>query len=464
MLTPDTVSSEEKQAALHLVLQSDTFARADQLKSFLRYVCDLEIAGEAAKITEYLIGVEALGRSEEFSPSDDTSVRNRAYVLRHKLEKFYEEECPSARVRIEFQKGTYAPRFVVLNPPAERPTADGASDQALGQASAPPLNPVPEAGEKTRRRMSGPRHVPIALTLTGALLGGLLMGAFAMHEINQRTNPSPAPISQLDPVIREAWGPLLGPYANVLLCVAAAAQLTVLPMDFKIERLEWSASQPPLEAPTAVYPWYRRYHPLQPGKRLFLSPDANSPHFGDVLGAMVIARVMTAAGTPFQFLPERLVPSATLNERNVVLFGAPHKSEAVSKLLEPGHFAFRYDPGLRDIFLSEKASASSTDRRFEPRRDERASRIESFGLITVQPSPGVEGGASRTVIFSGDPSAGAAAAAEYFSSPSHMRDLKRRLAKEGYAHFPPSYQVVVRCRIDSNLPTSVSYEGHAVLH
>jgi hypothetical protein len=75
----------------------------------------------------------------------------------------------------------------------------------------------------------------------------------------------------------------------------------------------------------------------------------------------------------------------------------------------------------------------------------------------------VESGLGRTVIFSGDPSAGAAAAAEYFSSPSHMRALKQRFARQGYSHFPPSYQVVVRCRIDSNLPTSVSYETHAVL-
>jgi hypothetical protein len=111
MVIRGALRNEEKRAALDLVLQSDTFARADQL----------EIAGHAGKITEYLIGVEALGRSEQFSPNDDTSVRNRAYVLRHKLEKFYEEECPSSKIRIEFLKSTYIPRFVVNGPEAERP-------------------------------------------------------------------------------------------------------------------------------------------------------------------------------------------------------------------------------------------------------------------------------------------------------------------------------------------------------
>ena len=460
MVNHGALSSEEKRAALDLVLQSDTFARADQLKSFLRYVCELEIAGHAGKITEYLIGVEALGRSEQFSPNDDTSVRNRAYALRHKLEKFYEEECPSSEIRIEFLKGTYIPRFVVNGPEAERPAKDAVHDQI--STTPAPLSPdlTAKAGSETRKWAWRPVRFPIAFALAGSLLAGVLIGAFATRLIDQQDPTLFAHLPSVDPAIREAWGPLLGPHANVLLCVAAAAQLTVLPMDFK---LEWSPPLPTFEAPAALYPWYLRYHRLQPGGKLFLTPDANSPHFGDVLGAMTIARVLNGANAPFQFLPERLVPSATLNERNVVLFGVPHKSEAVSKLLETGRFEFKYDPGLRDIFLSENTPGNPAGRRFVPRRDERSSRIESFGLITVRPSPGVQGGLSKTVIFSGDPSAGAAAAAEYFSSPNHMRALKQRFAKEGYPHLPPSYQVVVRCRVDSNLPTAVSYETHVAL-
>lgn len=460
MSSQGALSSEEKRAALNLVLQSDTFARADQLKSFLRYVCDLEIAGEGGKITEYLIGVEALGRSREFSPNDDTSVRNRAYALRHKLEKFYEEECPSPRIRIEFLKGTYIPRFVVNTPEIERLAADIVPDRA----SAAPEALISDSAVETGRgvRGAGRRSVRfrIALALTGSLLAGVLIGAVATHQIDRQEQVPPSSASNVDPVIREAWGPLLGPHANVLLCVATAAQLTVLPLDF---RLEWDAPLPTFEAPSVLYSWYLRYHRLPSGGKLFLIPDVNSPHFGDVLGAMSVARTMTAAGVPYQFLPERLVPSATLSERNVMLFGVPHKSEAVSKLLEKTHFAFKYDPKLRDIFLSENVPGNPMGRRFVPKRDERASRIESFGLITVRPSPGVEGGPGKTVIFSGDPSAGAAAAADYFSSPVHMLDLKQRFAKQGHSHFPPSYQVVVHCWVDSNLPTGVSYEADVVL-
>jgi hypothetical protein len=465
MVTPDALTNEEKLAALNLVLQSDTFARADQLKNFLRYVCQMELAGRAGEITEYLIGVDALGRSEKFSPNDDSSVRNRAYALRHKLEKFYTDECPSAQVRIQFLKGTYIPRFVVESQSAQHPEQEA----VLDDASSMPVPPFRDLPAKTcsvanNTVLLPARRFPVRFRIVcgfiGSLLAGVLIGSVATGQFGQRDHPDSARSPVMDQVIREAWGPLLGPHANVLLCVATAAQLTILPMDFK---LEWSPPLPTFGAPSSLYPWYLRYHRLQPSGKLFLIPEVNSPQFGDVLGAMGIASIMAASGVPFQFLPERLVPSATLNERDVVLFGVPHNSEAVRKLLEPGRFEFNYDPGLRDIFLSEITPGNPVGRRFVPARDEGSERVESYGLITVLPSPGVGGGLSRTVIFSGEPSAGAAAAAEFFSSPDHMRDLKQRFAKEGYPHFPPSYQVVVRCRVDSNLPTSVSYETHIAL-
>src|SRR5215468_10870597 len=54
----ESVTAEQKQAALEAVLRSNTFARADQLKIFLKYVCEMEIAGHGHELSEYIIGVE----------------------------------------------------------------------------------------------------------------------------------------------------------------------------------------------------------------------------------------------------------------------------------------------------------------------------------------------------------------------------------------------------------------------
>ena len=80
--TGQSLTSEQKSAALEAVLHSQTFARADQLKSFLKYVCEMEMAGRGRQLTEYLIAIEALRRPANYSPGDDSAVRTRAFALR----------------------------------------------------------------------------------------------------------------------------------------------------------------------------------------------------------------------------------------------------------------------------------------------------------------------------------------------------------------------------------------------
>jgi hypothetical protein len=103
----------EKWAALEEVLRSATFVRASQVKNFLRYICEMELAGRGATLHEYLIGVEALGRPMTYSTEDNSSVRRRAHALRQKLEEVYAKELTHARVRIDVPKGSYVPRFSI---------------------------------------------------------------------------------------------------------------------------------------------------------------------------------------------------------------------------------------------------------------------------------------------------------------------------------------------------------------
>jgi hypothetical protein len=111
-----TSSPTEKRAALEEVLQSTTFLRADQLRKFLRYICEMEIEGHAGELCEFLIGVEAFGRSSDYSTAEDSVVRRRAVDLREKLHEVYTSELAAVKVRIDLPKGTYVPRFVHVEP------------------------------------------------------------------------------------------------------------------------------------------------------------------------------------------------------------------------------------------------------------------------------------------------------------------------------------------------------------
>src|SRR5260370_40234843 len=80
----------------------------------------MEIEGRGEQITEYRIAVEALGRSQDYTPTEDSAVRNRAHALRVKLAELYTKELPDAPIRIDFFKGSYRPHFVVQMSPDEK--------------------------------------------------------------------------------------------------------------------------------------------------------------------------------------------------------------------------------------------------------------------------------------------------------------------------------------------------------
>lgn len=140
--TATNLSTEKKQAVLDEVLASKTFARSDQLRSFLTYVCEKEIAGNGSEINEYVIAVEALGRPATYSSGEEATVRNRAYQLRHKLLEYYSLENATARVRIELPKGSYCPVFVETEKPAiilEELAPAPVTAPALPESTAPPV-------------------------------------------------------------------------------------------------------------------------------------------------------------------------------------------------------------------------------------------------------------------------------------------------------------------------------------
>jgi len=138
MPAPPELGADDKKAALQSVLQTASFLRAEQLRNFLRFICDMEIAGRAAEITEYLIGVEALGRTPGYSTAEDSIVRRRAIDLREKLDEVYATELASVRVRIDLPKGRYVPHFVIVEPPPNGGAAPLSAEKPAGPAPTPP--------------------------------------------------------------------------------------------------------------------------------------------------------------------------------------------------------------------------------------------------------------------------------------------------------------------------------------
>jgi len=421
MTTLDEVSAEEKRQALDLALNSRTLLRAGQLKAFLRYVVESDIAGRGNELTEHVIGVEVLGRPADYSPAEDSSVRTRAYELRQKLEKLYALDIPDAPVHIVLPKGAYHPQYLrhadvaAHTPPAHHPAVSPTVHQSR----------------------------PLWLFAIPALIGILAGIAFAWMAFRQR-------LPVIDPIIAEAWAPFAGPNANVILCAATPLHLTVGPAT------HGATGTPTYPAPPEAYAAFRNNRPLDPGARLGLLITDNVLGVGTMNAVIAASGTLRSLGSSWQVLPERVAPISSLRNRNAILFGAPVDSEAISRVLENTPLTVSYDDGVREFVVLERRNGT----KLIPKKDAAGEFIDVYGLITVLNNREADGKRLGMVVFSGITSTGTQGAAEFFSSPRSMRELRSKL---GNGLFPPSYQVVVRCTFSNKLLLAYEYHSHRVL-
>jgi len=448
------LTSEQKGAALDAVLHSQTFARADQLKSFLRYVCEMEMAGRGHELTEYLIGIEALGRPANYSPGDDSAVRTRAFALRKKLHEFYEHEQPDASLRIELLKGSYCPHFVESQPHQKMN-----GNETMAERPAPQLVPSPTADEEsfTAEATSQPERkrswlLPFSAgVLFMALLAGMLYWWLGARRVSNAAAHNPAP------VLAEAWGPMLAPGADVLLCVANPTGFSVHP-----SALSPATTNTPFNYPGAVpmpqqlYELYNSRSPVPANPVLTIT--RNGAYWGDVLGALTAFKTLHAAGVSPQIVPELVITMPMLRRRNVILFGTPDYSAAVAR--------FQENSPLRVNFLDAIVGPATTETpaaRYAIKLGQQQRLRQVFGLITVLPGESSSNHQTRILIFSGVNSAGAQAAAEFFSSSEHLLELKKELKKAGHDTFPPAYQVVIRAETDDSILLNFRYEAYRII-
>lgn len=172
------ITRQQEQAELEAVLSSEIFRRAPNLSQILSYVCRQYFSGEAARIKEYNIAVEALGRSLDFDPNEDTIVRVEASRLRKRLRDYYATEGAGHCVQLQLSKAGYVPQFVPVS-------VDGKGEQDFESGA---VCPSPAAGPESspdRARRVWRRRVLWVTT------GGFLLGVLALWAVLASRKPGP---------------------------------------------------------------------------------------------------------------------------------------------------------------------------------------------------------------------------------------------------------------------------------
>jgi hypothetical protein len=186
-------SEEAVREALNRVLSSHEFRTSKRSQEFLRYIVEQTLNGQSEFLKERTIGIEVFGRSTDYDPSEDATVRVKASEVRKRLGLYYAEQGSHDRLRIELPLGTYVPEFRLaeIAPDASKPL---------------PTPPVPDAPAPELRKVRvylGPRLLAVAAVFCLAAAGVVWL----------HNRPANTPLNQF-------WAPVLSGNSPVLLSAA----------------------------------------------------------------------------------------------------------------------------------------------------------------------------------------------------------------------------------------------------
>jgi hypothetical protein len=290
------ISNEQKRAALDEILASVTFARSDQLRSFLKFICEQELAGKGNEINEYLIGVEVLGRPANYSPAEDATVRNRAHVLRKKMEEFYEHEGTASPIRIELHKGSYCPYFIEAQPHFPLPD-DLTTARPAPTRSDLEEHPFPEFTALVHRKLKRWAGLVLAVTVTIVLV--------VVWKMNLAQPTKSA--------LEEFWAPVLASTHPVLICQSPTV---VYLLGGKTKEQQFSQQTQGDEKRYDIDPKQQ-----VPGSDLIpLKNDYIS--LGNALGALKLANLFGSLKKPTQFILSSDTNFEEMRNAPTILLGA----------------------------------------------------------------------------------------------------------------------------------------------
>ncbi len=105
------IDVEAARAQIARVVHSKTFETSEVHRHLLEYLADKTIAGDADRLKEYTVGLEAFGKSSSYDPRHDSIVRLQVGRLRQKLLSYYQSEGSDDHVLIGLPKGAFRLTF-----------------------------------------------------------------------------------------------------------------------------------------------------------------------------------------------------------------------------------------------------------------------------------------------------------------------------------------------------------------
>ncbi|MFT4113251.1 hypothetical protein [Silvibacterium sp.] len=431
-LKSDPKSDPRWQLTLE-VANSPAFERSPRLRSFLLFICELELSGRRLEINEQQIGIHVFGRAPGYNPGDDSIVRSQARLLRQRLEEYFRVAGRNALLRIDIPKGSYVPFFeanAVEPEPVPAATQPLVALPAIAVPEIPAPTPLPPPAFAPEKAVGLRRPVwwlvaAVLLLIAGA--GSLYLWQTARHHEQPRDLEA------------RFWGRLFDPTRRAVIVPADSTLILIEELTAKPVTLGHYLNHDDLRSldlPKSITT-------IQPG-------DLESSQYTSMADLNLVARLMTVpeiSHGQVQVRYARELSMSDAKEDNLILIGGARANPWVELFAPEMNFAVDYNWSTRQNTVVNKA----------PHPGESATYAESlggpqssaYGLIAFQPSLDHQG---DTLLVSGTTSAGTQAAADFLLNARTLEQFLRTIVRPD-GSIPHFELLLVGRNLGGNVPS-----------
>ncbi len=407
------VAQEKIHAQVDRLLQSKTFETSEVHRKLLQYLAEKSISGEADRLKEYVIGLEAFGKPATYDPKHDSIVRLQVGRLRQKLAAYYQSEAPADPIVVNLPKGAFKLNFEV--------------------SAAPPIETGSNPESRTRI---------LAAVLAIAVVWAIL-STVGYFRLRARTAPI---LAEWNPELESLWAPFLSVDRQMIVCLGT-------PLFVRVPDLGFIRDPKVNDWPEAgLSPRFSRF--LRATNASGIVPAYPFTGAGEASAMVLISKLLAIRKRPVLMTRSNLLSWQQIMDSDVVFIGPPKfnpqlQAEALTQdlVMEPEGIRNRRPKAGEPAFLEDHIVAG------------KLSEGETHALVTMMPGPS---GPGHLLMIAGNASPDTLAAAEWMTEPSRARELVNRL-RSGNGELPLYFQVVLKVSFKQGIPVESSYLFHHVL-
>jgi len=408
---------ETVRAEVDRLLHSKTFEGSEVHRRLLQYLADKALSGEADRLKEYTIGLEAFSKPPEYDPRRDSIVRLQVGRLRQKLSAYYENEANGTPgIMIRLPKGAFKLEFGPRHP-----------------------------HEPAERRWALSQKLPLWTRAAAAVLCVVWAFAATFGYIHER-RAGAISASRWSPELEMLWEPFLHSNRSLVVCLGTPLFVRVPNLGFFRDPRtnDWSD----VESSTR----------LQSLRHALGDPEIRATYSftgaGEASAAFLFGELLSSRKRDMLFTRSNLLSWQEVSAHDLIFIGPPKFNPQLQSTVLAGDIVIEPD-GIRNLkpragepaFLQDHILPGKISEGETHALISRLAGLDGQGVVLC-----IEGNANPDTL----------AAAQWLTRADRARELIARLGSSS-GKIPRQFQVVLRVVFKQGIPVESTYVFHHAL-